>query len=87
MYSHGFGFAQPAPPYAAETGSSSGAAKATPTAPLPTSTPTFSWSSRPGAQVYRRTACTWVRNIAPSNLQKGNTAPGGKRLHECTIHQ
>lgn len=48
------------------------------------SQPVFAWSKR--AKVYHFTNCTYVRNISPSNLQRGDTAPTGKHIHAgCPI--
>lgn len=48
--------------------------------PAPASVPRFAWSSRSG--VYHYAECRIVRTISPGNLQRGDTPPPGKTLHQ-----
>ena len=42
-------------------------------------TPEYAWSKR--SKIYHYSICRYVKNISPSNLQKGKSPPSGKRLH------
>ena len=44
------------------------------------SAPTYAWSKK--SKVYHFAGCKYVQNISPANLDKGNTTPAGKTLHQ-----
>lgn len=44
-----------------------------------TTQPIYAWSKR--AKVYHFANCTFVKNISPANLQRGDKGPTGKKLH------
>ncbi|HVO79064.1 MAG TPA: MBL fold metallo-hydrolase [Candidatus Bathyarchaeia archaeon] len=43
-------------------------------------TPKYAWSKK--SSVYHLATCRFVQNIAPENLQRGDTPPPGKALHK-----
>jgi len=43
-------------------------------------TPKYAWSKL--SKVYHYATCTYVGNISPGNLQRGDTPPSGKTLHK-----
>jgi beta-lactamase superfamily II metal-dependent hydrolase len=45
----------------------------------PVAAPKYAWSKRSG--VYHYASCRYVQNIAPENLEKGDSPPSGKTLH------
>jgi len=42
-------------------------------------TPTYAWSKK--SNVYHYAGCKYVQNISPANLERGNSPPPGKTLH------
>src|SRR5207245_6049636 len=43
-------------------------------------TPKYAWSKL--SKVYHLATCTYVGNISPDNLQRGESPPSGKTLHK-----
>lgn len=50
-----------------------------PTGPAP-SAPTYAWSKK--SSHYHVATCRYVQNIAPENLERGDSPPSGKTLHK-----
>jgi beta-lactamase superfamily II metal-dependent hydrolase len=51
-----------------------------PSAPSPVTAPKYVWSKN--SRFYHYANCRFVQNIAPANLQQGDTPPAGKTLHK-----